>query len=84
MKSELLDMDDDALSMYLMNQQIVTEDMTMLELSADLTHEELVLQSKEEARVLAERGFAVDTTRIYCILELLRDEAIRTREYLGD
>ncbi|WP_419625131.1 hypothetical protein [Thiolapillus sp.] len=83
MKSELLDMDDEALSMYLMNQQIVTEDMTMLELS-DLTHEELVLQSKEEAQALAERGFAVDTTRIYCILELLRDEAIRTREYLGD
>ena len=83
MKSELLDMDDDALSMYLMNQQIVTEDMTMLELS-DLTHEELVLQSKEEARVLAERGFAVDTTRIYCILELFRDEAIRTRDYIGD
>ena len=83
MKSKLLDMDDDALSMYLMNQQIVTEDMTMLELS-DLTHEELVLQSEVEARALAERGFAADTTRIYCILELLRDEAIRTREYLGD
>ena len=83
MKNELLAMDDEALSMYLMNQQIVTEDMTMLELS-DLTHEELVLQSKEEARALAERGFAVDTTRIYCILELLRDEAIRMREYLGD
>ena len=83
MKSELLDMDDDALSMYLMNQKIVTEDMTMLELS-DLTHEELVLQSKVEARALAGRGFAVDTTRIYCILELLRDEAIRTREYLGN
>ena len=83
MKIELFDMDDDALSMYLMNQQIATEDMTLLELS-DLTHEELVLQSRVEARALAGRGFAVDTTRIYCILELLRDEAIRTREYLGD
>ena len=83
MKIELFDMDDDALSMYLMTQQIVTEGMTLLELS-DLTHEALVLQSEVEARALAGRGFAVDTTRIYCILELLRDEAIRTREYLGD
>ena len=83
MKNELLNMDDDALSMYLMNQQIVTEDMTLLDLS-DLTHEELVLQSEEEAQALAGKGFAVDATQIYCILELLRDQAIRTREYLGD
>ena len=80
MKIELFDMDDDALSMYLL---IVTEDMTLLELS-DLTNEELALQSKIEAGALAGRGFAVDTPRIYCALELLRDQAIRMREYLGD